>query len=103
MTYFGNARIFYECDISDELEYGPTDCTSARKYYEMAFNAATNDEQRAKCTYMLAKCDRNDYYTDRDDEYEPEYKYYNEEGGFHDWKGFVKLKKEYAHTKYYKE
>ncbi|NJO87678.1 MAG: hypothetical protein HC831_00970 [Chloroflexia bacterium] len=99
MTHYGNARVFYEGDIAGEgsyvndevLENKIYDMTNAKYYYQKALEAATNDEQRAKCNYLLAKCERNEYYknTGNDD--------------FLAWDGFKKLKTKYSNTKYYKE
>jgi len=105
MTYYGNARAFYSGNIMDQPGndidpfYIPQllNCDRARHYYQQAFEAAATDEQKAKCVYMMAKCDRNDYYTntiylakDQFDEY------------FVSWENFRKLK-EYSGTKYYQE
>jgi hypothetical protein len=99
MTYFGNARAFYYNNIMDqygldiEEYYAPQllSCATADRYYKMAFAAATTDEQRAKCVYMMAKCERNEKFKG-----DPE----NESLA---WYGFKQLKTKYAHTKYYKE
>lgn len=73
MSFFGNARQFSASRI---IEFGadPTtidwifrsmlvDNAVAEKYYKQALDAAVNDEQRAKATYMLAKCERNGWYS----------------------------------------
>lgn len=106
MTYFGSSRAFYECDIvgrgyqypgnADKKLYDQLlSMTLARKYYTMALKAATSDEQRAKCQYMLAKCERNDWGESR-----------TEKNGktidFVAWDGFKNLKT-LSNTKYYKE
>jgi hypothetical protein len=118
ITYYGNARMFYE---SDPVPAGPTSryyydneekmdnmITSmqiAAKYYELARKNAATGEQRARCTFMLSKCALNDIYGD------PEFK-----GGdkFTDITGsqtvmdkyysyFAELKEKYNKTAYYKE
>jgi hypothetical protein len=99
MTYFGNARVFYENIIVDQYGnsiddyYAPQllNCATADKYYKIAFAAATTDEQRAKCVYMMAKCERNEKFKGDPD---------NESLA---WEGFKQLKTKYANTKYYKE
>ncbi|MBT1688028.1 hypothetical protein [Dawidia soli] len=99
MTYFGNARAFYYNNILDQYgiyiddHYNPQlmTCTTASRYYKMALAAATTDEQRAKCVYLMAKCERNEKFKG-----DPE----NESLA---WEGFKQLKTKYAHTKYYKE
>jgi hypothetical protein len=99
MTYFGNARAFYYNKIMNQYDndinefYAPQllNCTTADRYYKTALAAATTDEQRAKCVYMMAKCERNQKFQG-----DPE----NESLA---WEGFKQLKTKYAHTKYYQE
>ena len=109
MTYFGNARVFYYGAIMNQ--YGNyidpayqsqlLDCAPARQYYQKSLDAATTLEQKAKCVYMLAKCDRNDFYTNR---YHAKQDFYGDtDVDFKAWDGFKKLKGEYANTSYYKE
>jgi hypothetical protein len=104
MTYYGNARVFYENAIVNQYGndidpfYHPQllSCATARKYYQKAFDAATNPEQKAKCVYMMTKCERNEYYNT----------YYasgNLDDVFVAWEGFKKLKSEYSNTRYYKD
>lgn len=109
MTYFGNGRVFYYSDIVNQ--YGNyidgyyqsylLNCTTANLYYEKALNTAANAEQKAKCVYMMAKCERNAFYTK---EYHSKNDFWGEpEVAFQAWNGFKKLKTEYSNTKYYKE
>ncbi|MBT1708231.1 hypothetical protein KK062_08350 [Fulvivirgaceae bacterium PWU5] len=99
MSYFGNARAFYYNNILNQYYldideyYAPQllTCTIANRYYKLALTAATTDEQRAKCVYMMAKCERNEKFNG-----DPE----NESLA---WEGFKQLKTKYANTKYYKE
>lgn len=104
ITFFGSSRVFYYGAIMDSESsstdmmstsyvYKLTDMTLAKKYYTKALKAATTDEQKAKCTYLLSKCERNEWYNNNG----------NKEGlDFIAFKNFVELKK-YANTKYYKE
>ncbi|WP_348823989.1 hypothetical protein [Flavobacterium aestuarii] len=114
ITHFGNGRIFYEGNIAG---YGSTpdffrepimkmitDCSLAKAYYQKAFASAKNNEQKAKTQYMIAKCERNDYYNK---------KYYSlnlsawdiqdDQTNFIAWQGFKNIKANYSKTKYYKE
>jgi hypothetical protein len=109
MSYFGNARVFYYGDIMNQYGnyideyYQPylLSSTTANLYYEKAFNTAANAEQKAKCAYMMAKCERNTFYVK---EYHSKTDFWGEpEVAFQAWTGFKKLKTEYANTKYYKE
>lgn len=111
MTWYGNARAFYECRIIgsdgwwsiDSVYEAPlTAMTIATKYYTQALSAAVNDEQKVKCQYLLAKCQRNAWYNHnfnvrdawpKDDKPKPD---------FVAWDGFKALK-QYANTKYYQE
>jgi hypothetical protein len=109
-TEFGNARVFYECKIlgADHSTPGSIDTAfrtpltgmaSALKYYALALGAAQTNEQRAKCQYLLAKCQRNEWYNKNvfsKDEYD-----YNGPA-FIAFDGFIALK-QYPNTNYYKE
>ncbi|HKO78408.1 MAG TPA: hypothetical protein VJU52_14425 [Flavobacterium sp.] len=114
ITHFGNGRLFYEGNIAgsgstpdffrDPIRDMITNCSLAKAYYEKAFLASKNNEQRAKTQYMLAKCERNDYYNK---------KYYSlnlstwdiqdDKTNFLAWQGFKNIKANYSKTKYYKE
>jgi len=112
ITWFGNARAFYETKVlspESSLANGIDsafrtplmDMSTAIKYYNLALNAARTDEQRAKCQYLLAKCQRNDWYArtifSKDD-----YEYSYNGPMFQPWDGFRALK-QYSNTQYYKE
>ncbi|GGF19738.1 hypothetical protein [Flavobacterium limi] len=101
ITYFGNGRTFYEISISSN-DAGTYSCDIAKMYYKKAFDAAATKEQKAKCIYMIAKCERNDYYNT---------KYKNvswwerqdDKVNFIAWEAFKTLNKEYSDTKYYQD
>lgn len=112
ITYFGNARAFYETKVLspgsslangiDSSFRGPLmNTTMAIKYYSLALNAAQTDEQRAKCQYLLAKCQRNDWYA-RTIFTKDDYEYSYNGAAFQAWDGFKALK-QYSNTQYYKE
>ena len=76
MSHYGNARFFYESAILGDAHYSPQVIDSVFKnflismktpttYYLKALAAATNGEQKAKCYYLLAKCERNDWYNNK--------------------------------------
>ena len=114
ITHFGNGRLFYEGNIAgygstpdyfrDPIRDMITNCSLAKAYYQKAFTAAKNSEQKAKTQYMIAKCERNDYYNK---------KYYSlnlstwdiqdDKTNFIAWQGFKNIKANYSKTKYYKE
>lgn len=73
ISYYGNARYFYECGVvgGDFLLYSFSpnmfdnmlvDNHKAMTYYKKALAAAQTDEQKAKCTFMIAKCTQNEMY-----------------------------------------
>ncbi|CAM3735515.1 hypothetical protein MUGA111182_06155 [Mucilaginibacter galii] len=72
ITYYGNARLFYEFDIATGSSYGYVDpdsldhqyysMSAALKYYKLALKYATGEEQKARCTLMLAKCAQNEIF-----------------------------------------
>ena len=112
ITHYGNARAFYECDVIGSNYYAPYEIvngirndllsmTLATKYYTIALNAAQNDEQKARCHFMLAKCERNQWYNETlyiDNEYHD-----NSLGDFKAWNGFKTLQQQYANTQFFKE
>ncbi|SHF47524.1 hypothetical protein [Pedobacter caeni] len=115
ITYYGNARTFYEnaitnAELTSTLDLPPafrqtfTSGKLAEKYYLLARANAANAEQKAKCTYMASKCERNEVYNSwyRD---QPEKLEWGTEGFGEIPKGryFAELKSEYHHTKYYQE
>lgn len=68
ITYYGNARYFYECKVingyyaslsGNNFQPVLTDCRLAMSYYRKALAAAKTDEQKAKSTFMIAKCEQN--------------------------------------------
>ncbi|MEO8253662.1 MAG: hypothetical protein ABI554_04680 [Flavobacterium sp.] len=114
ISHFGNARTFYEINI---IGYGssPTyfrepvkrmivDGSVSKMYYQKALAAATNKEQKAKCIYLLSKCERNDFYNERyyfkNKDY---YDFYSDKVNFLAWNGFKTLEKDYSDTKYYQD
>ncbi len=109
LTFYGNARAFYYGIIMNQggnfidPYYQPylLNCSIANEYYKKAFDAATTPEQKAKCVYMMAKCERNAFYASKYNT--EEYTYKEPEVSFLAWNGFKKLKAEYANTKYYRD
>ncbi|MCU0328217.1 MAG: hypothetical protein MUE53_04430 [Chitinophagales bacterium] len=110
MTHFGTARVLGENNISgfyftfyeipkNKLKLIASSVQS-RKFYNVALKAAANDEQRAKILFLLAKCDRNDYYVNNFAE-----KGVYEDKNMPDFIAFEHYKKLYAysHTKYFQE
>lgn len=113
ITHYGNARLFYESKVFGTGHYSPfiidsvfkgflTGMKMAGKYYSSALKAAQNDEQKAKCHFMIAKCERNQWYNDN---------FYSQTGNEHAentksdfiaWKGFIALK-QYPNSQYYKD
>ncbi|MEO6845417.1 MAG: hypothetical protein ABI184_09600, partial [Ginsengibacter sp.] len=113
ISHYGNDRAFYECKILGSGHYSPfaidsiyrgmlTDMKLPAKYYRLALKASQNDEQKAKCHYMLAKCERNEWYNGNF--------YNNDKNEFKE--DFTiplssltefKLLKQYPNTKFYKE
>jgi hypothetical protein len=113
MTHYGNARFFYEGKIIGESMSSPfyldsnfrpmlTNMRLAIKYYSLALQNAGTDEQKAKCQFLLAKCQRNQWYNDFI--YSNEKKRYDE-GEMVNLRAltrFAELKK-YSNTQYYRE
>lgn len=95
ISYYGNARLFYFLNITiDRTNQYILSNKIANSYYKKALESSTNQEQKAKMNYMMSKCSRNDYYNSP---------YYKTEVDFLAFDGFIKLKSEYANTRFYKE
>ncbi|MCL9805203.1 hypothetical protein NAT51_06710 [Flavobacterium amniphilum] len=103
MSHYGNARLFYANKIINQYGYDIDklyqDMLFSNKlsqdYYQKAFAAASNDEQKAKAVYLLTKIERNDFYLSSTYKpFEVDYIVFN---------GYKKLMKEYSKTKYYQE
>ncbi|MEO6893395.1 MAG: hypothetical protein ABI136_00090, partial [Ginsengibacter sp.] len=73
ISHYGSDRAFYECAILGASQYSPfaidsiyrgmlTNMKLPAKYYQLALKTAKDDEQKAKCHYLLAKCERNEFY-----------------------------------------
>jgi len=107
MTYYGNAHDVFSSPIlglsvgyiySGEQKsprYKPYfDCAKALEYYNKAMEASTDKEFKAKCCFMAAKCEQNQYYSS--DEFS--YKASIRSGVY-----FKQLRETYSKTKYYQE
>ncbi len=113
--YNGNGRTFYDTkvDVAIRNEYNngrfdyeaygyPESIKSyvfsmkwAKFYYEKALASSQNPETKAKCVFMLAKCEQNECYLTK--------AYKNYKGNFKAGANFATLKANYAKTKYYQE
>lgn len=117
ITHFGNSRLFYEKNINgygyspydfrDKIREMITNCSLAKMYYQKALTNAKTNEQKAKCYYMIAKCERNEYYNNKydpiKDSWENQFAVESSKVNFLAWNGFKELKNNYSNTKYYQE
>ncbi|MEN2402094.1 hypothetical protein GKZ90_0020050 [Flavobacterium sp. MC2016-06] len=113
ISHFGNGRSFYEISIvgygsspysfRDSMKAMITNCDIPKMYYQKAFEAATTKEQKAKCIYLLAKCERNDYYNKKYNSVNSWWEIQDDKVNFIAWNGFKALKKDYSETKYYQD
>jgi hypothetical protein len=114
ITYYGNGRTFYDTkvDVQTRNDYNmgrfeyednpyPESMQSdifnmkwAKLYYEKALASSQNPEMKAKCVFMLAKCEQNDWYLAKPKAYK---------GDFKAGTNLASLKTNYAKTKYYQE
>lgn len=113
ITHYGNARLFYESSIiegsyqagglNEAFREILTSQATAEKYYLLALQNAANNEQKAKCTFLAAKCERNEMYNQADNisksSSQDEYADKRPPAG----KYFELLKNNYSQTNYYKE
>lgn len=75
-------------------------CDIARSYYEKTISESTDDELNARCLFMLAKCDLNDYYNKgSENTYNVKLKYRNMT--LPESESFKLLKEKYANTKFH--
>lgn len=104
ITHYGNSRAFYQNAITGYDASSPEDIPEqfrdlftsgklAEKYYLLARTYAKTREQKARCTFMAAKCERNDIYNS----------YGSNDMNIPYGKYFAELKSQYAQTQYYKE
>lgn len=113
ISHFGNGRTFYEISI---VGYGSspysfrnamkemiTNNSVSKMYYQKAFEAATTKEQKAKCIYLISKCERNDYYNKKYSAVNSYWEIQDDKVNFIAWNGFKTLKKDYSDTKYYQD
>ncbi|MEO8532615.1 MAG: hypothetical protein ABI441_02640 [Flavobacterium sp.] len=113
ISYFGNGRTFSETSIvgygsssysfRDKMQQMITNCDVPKMYYQKAFEAATTKEQKAKCIYLMAKCERNEYYNNKYKSINNSWEIQDDKVNFIAWEGFKTLKKEYSDTKYYQD
>lgn len=113
ITHFGNGRSFYEISIvgygsspysfRDSMKKMITNCSLPKMYYQKALEAATTKEQKAKCVYMLAKCERNEYYNKKYNSVTNWWTADQDQINFLAWNSFKILKKDYSDTKYYQD
>lgn len=113
ISHFGNGRTFYENDI---VGYGSspysfrntmkemiTNNSVSKMYYQKAFDAASNKEQKAKCLYLISKCERNDYYNKKYNTINSYWEIQDDKINFIAWNSFKTLRKDYSDTKYYQD
>jgi hypothetical protein len=114
ISHFGNARIFYQGSIipSWTTPFGYdifnrkllTNNRLAESYYKNALENAETKEQKAKAHYMLAKCERNEFYnTQFYFSLTDPWLMWDTEVNFKAWNGFVHLKNDYSDTKFYQQ
>ncbi|WP_281310743.1 hypothetical protein [Flavobacterium flavigenum] len=113
ITHFGNGRTFYEITIvgygsspysfRDSMKEMITNCDVPKMYYQKAFEAAATKEQKAKCIYLISKCERNQYYNNKYNKVNSWWEIEDDKINFIAWNGFKTLKKEYSDTKYYQD
>jgi hypothetical protein len=111
ITYFGNSREFYFNPIINNygIYIDPLykswllNSSIANSYFNNALQVASNNEQKALCVYLMSKCERNTFHTER--YYEDGFfrESYNQDTNYVAWNGFVKLKNEYSNTSFYQQ
>ncbi|HEY1195511.1 hypothetical protein [Flavobacterium sp.] len=113
ISHFGNGRTFYEINIvgfgsspysfRNAMKNMITDNSLSKMYYQKAFEAASNKEQKAKCLYLISKCERNDYYNKKYNGINSYWEIQDDKVNFIAWNSFKTLRKDYSDTKYYQD
>lgn len=113
ISHFGNGRTFYEITIvgygsspysfRNKMKEMITDNSVSKMYYQKALEAASNKEQKAKCLYLISKCERNDYYNKKYNTINNYWEIQDDKVNFIAWNSFKILNKEYSDTKYYQD
>ncbi|MDQ6471392.1 hypothetical protein RB619_12110 [Flavobacterium sp. LHD-80] len=113
ISHFGNGRTFYEISIvgygsspysfRNSMKEMITNNSVSKMYYQKAFEAASNKEQKAKCLYLISKCERNDYYNKKYNNINNYWEIQDDKINFIAWNSFKALKKDYSDTKYYQD
>ena len=113
ISHFGNGRTFYEISIvgygsspysfRDSMKKMITDCSVSKMYYQKALQAASTKEQKAKCVYLISKCERNEYYNTKYNSVRYWWDANDDKVNFIAWNGFKTLQKDYSDTKYYQD
>ncbi|WJS95437.1 hypothetical protein NYQ10_03070 [Flavobacterium johnsoniae] len=113
ISHFGNGRTFYEISIvgygsspysfRDSMKEMITNNSVSKMYYQKAFEAASNKEQKAKCLYLISKCERNDYYNKKYSAINSYWEIQDDKINFIAWNSFKTLRKDYSDTKYYQD
>ena len=113
ISHFGNGRTFYEMSIvgygsspysfRDSMKEMITNNSVSKMYYQKAFEAASNKEQKAKCLYLISKCERNDYYNKKYNALKSYWEIQDDKVNFIAWNAFKALRKDYSDTKYYQD
>jgi hypothetical protein len=106
ITYFGNGRAFYETpvksnDVLWEFSSSYTnfsdaiyDCSKAGECYRKAMELSTDPEFKAKCCFMAAKCEQNQFFINKTKDNLVDFK----SGEY-----FKLLKSNYSNTDYYQD
>ncbi len=106
-SYFGNARLFYETAMKYYGTYAigirPSayilDCSKALECYTKAMELSSDPEFKARCAFMAAKCEQNEFYRKT---WEKQY-YDNSANLFKGGSYFKQLRDSFSQTKYYQE
>jgi len=104
ITYFGNGRAFYQTPVKPNevlWDFSPSyanfkdviyDCSMAEECYRKAMDLSTDPEFKAKCCFMAAKCEQNNFFINKPKDFK---------GDFQSGEYFALLKSNYSKTAYY--
>jgi len=81
--------------VSSEDGYDSGGCEPALKFYRKAMASSTNKEFKAKCAWMSAKCELNNWYATKE--------YADGDHIFIESDYYKMMKEKFSDTKYYRE
>jgi hypothetical protein len=91
ITYYGNGRAFYQTPLKNEDDI--YNCSKAEECYDKAMKLSTDPEFKAKCCFMAAKCEQNNFFNNKPKDFNGDFQAGN----------YFHLLDNYSQTNYYQD